>query len=279
MRRQKLIEDQRAAVYFEFLVVFMPVFILFLGMTQVALLMGARLVVQHSATQAARSAAVVLPDDPAFHGETRRDQADFREVALGTDEGIAGRALNTLKGLARLLYGVAIPDNITATGDPRLNAVRLAAYKPLIPLSPTLRGTLNSDQTVGDAVGDANQRVLSALQFLTYGAAVTFPSRPGGHAATSGAQSFTYRRGDRNEITTRVTFLMHCAVPFARDLICNELGRAYRQSSSGYSELSASLIPILHVPVSLFGDAKFYILRAESTMLYQGAAYCYRSEC
>ena len=279
MRRQKLIEDQRAAVYFEFLVVFLPVFLLFLGMTQVSLLLGARLVVQHASVQAARSASVVLPDDPAYHGDTRRDQADFREFALGTDEGIAGAAIRTLKRLAAILYGADIPDNITATGDPRMNAIRLAAYKVLLPLSPPLRGHMSSDMTVAEAVGGAGERIVSSLLFVTYGAAVTFPSRPGGYAATRGTQTFTYRRGDRNELTARVTFLMHCAVPFARDVLCNELARTYRQSAAGQRELSAALIPIARLPLSLIGSAKFYILRGESTVLYQGAAYCYRSEC
>ena len=44
-------------MYVEFLLVFMPIFLMFLGMVQMALMYSAKLVLQHSAYTAARSEA------------------------------------------------------------------------------------------------------------------------------------------------------------------------------------------------------------------------------
>ena len=61
---------EQGAVMVEFLIVFMPVFLLFLGVIQSGLLFVARVVVQHAATNTARAAAVVIGDDPGrYDGE------------------------------------------------------------------------------------------------------------------------------------------------------------------------------------------------------------------
>lgn len=62
--RARLRDDTRGAVYVEFLIAFMPVFVFFLCLLQLALLFAAKLVVEHSATQGARAAAVVFGDEP-----------------------------------------------------------------------------------------------------------------------------------------------------------------------------------------------------------------------
>jgi hypothetical protein len=72
--------DTRGAVYVEFLIAFMPVFVFFLCILQLALLFGARLMVDHSAVNGARAAAVVFGDRPELYedetinvlGESRR---------------------------------------------------------------------------------------------------------------------------------------------------------------------------------------------------------------
>jgi hypothetical protein len=53
----------------EFLIVFLPVFTMFLCLLQLALLFAVRLVVGHAAVSAARAAAVVIGDDPETYGE------------------------------------------------------------------------------------------------------------------------------------------------------------------------------------------------------------------
>lgn len=61
---------ERGAVMVEFLIAFLPTFLLFLGLVQSGLLFTVRLVTQHAATTTARAAAVVIGDDPKrYDGE------------------------------------------------------------------------------------------------------------------------------------------------------------------------------------------------------------------
>lgn len=68
--KQDLRKDARGAVYVEFLIVFMPLFVMFMSLVQLAFVQVANVVTKHAAVQAARAAIVVLPDDPAFYGNT-----------------------------------------------------------------------------------------------------------------------------------------------------------------------------------------------------------------
>ena len=69
--RARLRDDTRGAVYVEFLIAFMPVFVFFLCLLQLALLFSAKLVVDHAATTGARSAAVVFGDEPRPYNEPK----------------------------------------------------------------------------------------------------------------------------------------------------------------------------------------------------------------
>ncbi|MDB4944464.1 MAG: hypothetical protein JWP97_3998 [Labilithrix sp.] len=64
-----LVRDTRGAVYVEFLIAFMPVFVFFLCLLQLALLFSARLAVEHAAMTGARAAAVVFGDEPGPYKE------------------------------------------------------------------------------------------------------------------------------------------------------------------------------------------------------------------
>lgn len=68
-----LVRDARGAVYVEFLIAFLPVFLFFLCMIQLSLLFSAKLMVEHASVQAARAAAVVFGDDPKTYGESDAD--------------------------------------------------------------------------------------------------------------------------------------------------------------------------------------------------------------
>lgn len=67
---KELLRDARGAIYVEFLIVFLPLFVMFMSLVQFAFVQVANLVTKHAAVQAARAAIVVLPDDPAFYGNT-----------------------------------------------------------------------------------------------------------------------------------------------------------------------------------------------------------------
>jgi len=66
--RRLLVQDRRGVVFLEFLVAFVPVWTFFLCVVQLAFITHANLMVKHAADAAARSAVVVLPDDPNEYG-------------------------------------------------------------------------------------------------------------------------------------------------------------------------------------------------------------------
>ena len=83
-----LARDERGVVYVEFLLAFVPLFTLFLGIAQLVLLWGGRLVVGHAASRAARTASVVLDDDPRYYDHEPRnaDHGRARVVAVDLTE-------------------------------------------------------------------------------------------------------------------------------------------------------------------------------------------------
>jgi Flp pilus assembly protein TadG len=68
-----LARNQRGATYVEFLVVVVPFFMFVMCVLQSALLEFADLAVERAASAAARSAVVVLDDDPKFYGGEPRE--------------------------------------------------------------------------------------------------------------------------------------------------------------------------------------------------------------
>lgn len=59
--------DQQGAVYVEFLIAFLPLFLMFLCVAQLADLYATQFVVKHAAYRAARAGAVVFPDNPRHY--------------------------------------------------------------------------------------------------------------------------------------------------------------------------------------------------------------------
>jgi len=55
------------AVYVEFLIAFLPLFVMFMCLVQLAFVEVANLVTKNAAVTGVRAAVVVLPDDPAFY--------------------------------------------------------------------------------------------------------------------------------------------------------------------------------------------------------------------
>jgi hypothetical protein len=75
------------AVFIEFLIAFIPVLTTFLCLCQLAILFAVKLVVEHAAINAARTAAVVIGDDPkAYSGtveplhEVKKDNARYDTI-------------------------------------------------------------------------------------------------------------------------------------------------------------------------------------------------------
>ena len=216
----------------EFLVVVIPFLILFLGLTQLALIYGAQLMVEHAAGKAVRAAIVVLPDD--------HEDADYAGVPLNTI-GNAGGGLGA--------YG------ISPSGG-RLDTIRKAARYVLAPVSPPLESL--DAQSVADALGDSvGASVISGLLGWTeWAVAVTFPDEEGGYKTDF---------GPKEDVTARVTFLYKCSVPMARNIMCSGwegVPAARRAALATNGALLSS--------VSQVAGWKVVALEAERTMPNQG---------
>lgn len=72
---RKALLGTRGAVMVEFLVAFLPLFIFFECLVQLAGLYTAKLVVQHAASTAARAAVVVLNDNPKYYDDVEPGKA------------------------------------------------------------------------------------------------------------------------------------------------------------------------------------------------------------
>jgi hypothetical protein len=72
------------AIFVEFLIAFLPVYVFFLCLLQLGLLFTVQLLTEHAAVSAARAAAVVLADDPRHYAQTRphelREARAFRKA-------------------------------------------------------------------------------------------------------------------------------------------------------------------------------------------------------
>ncbi len=89
--RKRAQRDTRGAIYVEFLIAFLPVFVFFECLAQFADMLGAKLIVQHAAYRAARAAAVVLGDSCERY-EKRSKLYDIRvagERILAADASIS----------------------------------------------------------------------------------------------------------------------------------------------------------------------------------------------
>lgn len=71
----------RGAVYVEFLIAFMPLFVFFLALVQLGYVEAANLVTKHAAVTAARAAIVVLPDDPKEYGGEPEEKASGKRLS------------------------------------------------------------------------------------------------------------------------------------------------------------------------------------------------------
>jgi hypothetical protein len=238
--REELAKGTSGAVYVEFLIAFIPVFVMILGMVQSALLYTGHLIVQHAAATAVRAAIVVLPDDPA-----RYDGAPQNTLAAGSDSSenspldalIAFISQGSLAGLPSIpglggggseggsggSGGPSDPSAVYYNRNARMKAIHDAASMPLLAISPSADQLAPSVFGRTSSVLDALGRDNPAMRGLTGAAlynraalAVTFPTAPN-------ARTFTNQySGTDVPVTVRVTYLFHCAVPIARRIMCDD---------------------------------------------------------
>ncbi|MCB9707203.1 MAG: pilus assembly protein [Myxococcales bacterium] len=176
--------------YVEFLLVFIPIFLLFMGVAQLGLLFGARLLVHHAANRAVRSAVVVLDDTPRYYGNEPRGY-------------VSGPALATSQ-LAALLSRMGF--QVSTAQQPMLSrraTIEAAAALPLVPLAPrgltTLGGSLESK--------GLSQSVAYTLNALSLDIPVVPKTTPLGSVAST-------------LVTVLVSYRYACGVPIAGKLVC-----------------------------------------------------------
>ena len=310
-RRRGLRQDQRGAVYFEFLLCFVPVFLLFLAGVQIALLYTANLVGADAALRAARSAIVVLDEDPERHGGVPR--GDLLTLGGGDDSGdswlaagLGGAApgnSGASSGSASGLAGVLMP------GNSRLRMIRRAAYAPLAALSPSAGRAVSGGalSTIFGASALGRLAVGYALYTPTM-TAVTLREAPGSSVVIDQVVS-------QGLVTLHVTYLYYCQVPLVDRFGCRplydlagfgEVAKEFQKAVESFepsrpdlfykriseirgrglnaSERQRYLIaefdrverPIL-LAAHLLTGARFVVLEAEVSLPNQGA--CYHGGC
>jgi len=286
--------------YVEFLIAFLPLFIMFMGMVQMCLMYAGDLVVQHAASRATRAAVVVLDDDPQYYDGAARRRIDRSGRSSSGDP---------LGGIVGLFGGGGGGSGPPATGGPRISAIRAAASMPLAAISPSLSQLIDSD-SVRTAIDSPEARAATGVFMYNNSAmGVTFPTAP---LATSYRDSFSH--GD--QVTARVTYLFHCGVPLVNRMMCetypairlgpaaalveglihdiadgsisfdegmerlrraDESRRRHERDSPAVRELESSGAADMMYLTAARG-AYFKVLRGEATMPLQSAHYRYAGE-
>jgi len=303
-RTASLVGDQRGAAYVEFLIVFIPIFLMFLGMIQASMMYAANLVVTHSATTAARAAAVVLDDQESRYGDEARNST----AGSGGGESPTDSVSAFLEGVG--LGGGSAPASgggDSGSSGARLSAIRSAASIPLLAVSPSYSQLVGSESVYAAIGGNPAERGLTGASVYNRAAvAVTFPIARAG-------TDFKSEFGENEDVNVRVTYLFHCAVPLVNRIMCDDIASlqsgvpiaavqhlAERTASGdasieeisgiieriqdgrdrlaranpGLAELDEAESPWLSYLTAITG-ARFIVLRAEAVMPNHGAPYSY----
>lgn len=262
------------AVALEFLLAFPPLFVMVLGVVQLALLAAADLVVRHAAIVGVRAAVVVLDDDPRHYDGTPRGRIDGVQAGSALDQRFAAQ-----------LGADAGRDWIAQRpGDgPRMAAIRTAVHAKLAAIAPPaglLAGLAGPD--VASAIGDPASRLASGLgRFVPMAAAVVFPSVV--ESAELQEDAVT-----TDPVVLRVTYLLPCAVPIARMLLCRKVAWDARAQRLTIIDADAAtrraLDDLRHAPdasaqasLALLG-VPVAVLAAEASLPLQAAPYAYAGE-
>lgn len=279
-----LARDPRGVVYVEFLLAFTPLFVFFLGLVQVSLLAVGALVVRHAAARAARSAIVILEDDPArYGGAARRDLLAIGDTDVAWEERLAD-----VLGSGSVPAAESAAGSRIGYGGARMAAIARAAHAPLAAITPEPGRILEwlglEDPSVARAFGSSPlRRLIHGLRHhLPLTTAVTLPIAPGAAALHESVVPVGA------PVTVRVTHLFDCAVPIGAALLCDPIewraGLERLGWAGGDSTDDAAFDELRRAPgardhaLLAKADARFAVLRSEATLPAQHAPYRYASE-
>lgn len=258
--KPRLSADRRGIVYVEFVIVFFPVFLMFLAIVQLSFFYAAKLTVQHAAYMGARSAIVVLDDDPKHY------EGAPRNCLEGSGDGDQGFAMDLVdKVLRRIASGVYEVNEVLndvdkeaseidsrlggaigrvetenydpereqdfedfkkiaakyRSGNPRLQAIRSAVYVPLITLAPDLE--MMRVDSVRGAIGNPWTRELFGFIYNLGAASVTFPGANKENIIRDATAEYRTVFNRTDVITVRVNYMFHCSVPLVSYLMCQNI--------------------------------------------------------
>lgn len=248
---RELFRHRDGSVFVEFLVAFIPLWIFFLCVVQLALIARASLMVRHAADAAARSAAVVLPDDPSEYAGEPEMSVARRPFTSDDLLGLLGQVVPKTSGVPASPGQSRVA--LINAGRSRLNTIRLAAHVPLLSLAPRPIGS-HAQPSIRGALGE-ERGLLYATRYQPFALAVTFPDVEGDTATGP-------------EITVRVTYAYACIVPIARNILCDPFG-----DLPSRGDYQRAFLPVL----SLLVRGRFRELSHETTALIHDAPYAYRT--
>jgi hypothetical protein len=189
---------RRGAAYVEFLLAFVPILLLFLGMVQLGLLYGGNLVVQHAAHRAVRTGVVVLDDDPRYYGGEPRLIIDGSHATVSDLEWL-------------LVHREA---HRTGRSLSRRSTIELAALGIVASIEP------RDGDSVADALGALEVGPRSASVHANTDVEIRIHPGPGGSDAPP-------------ILRVRVVHGFACRVPVVRGWICREGRRPIEAIDSG----------------------------------------------
>ena len=130
--RSSLKTDCGGAVYVEFLIAFLPIFFFFSGLVQLGMVQQASLVTSHAAVMAARGAAVVMADDPAYYlGSSVNTSAGTRQGEVEHGVTIILQAID-----ATPQFTLTLPTSVDIEGP--VNVTLQYSYPCLVPIGSLL---------------------------------------------------------------------------------------------------------------------------------------------
>lgn len=268
--------NQSGTASIEFLIAFIPFFLMCLGTIQLALIAVGHIVVKHAAVMATRAAVLVIDDDPYFDSSegTKRGHMSTQVSGSKVDSTPLGIA-----DLPKVPHAGTVSEGSKKGGAcDRLSRVRRAAYVPLSVLAPSYfeQLWLGAGPNVESSFGSVPMlRVATGLLLYNkLASAITFPTEPGGdelHDLTSEGEPFA----DGDVITTRVNYLFACGVPIARDLICRIVPDMDEKDTAEFEHAEWHNALLFDVAGSL---DRFVVIQAEASLPHQAAPYKYASE-
>jgi Flp pilus assembly protein TadG len=222
-------------VYVEFIIAFMPIFVLFLAICQFSLLVVARLVVSHAAVRAARAAIVVLQDDPQY----------YNKAPCGT-----------------------LSSNSGNQQGPRMTAIRSAAVEPLKVLAPGRGALVRSGQSVATALMPMSL-AQSASSDLYTGFATTVTL----HDSPTNDDLAREPIDPHAAVTARVIYFYQCDIPLVRGLICKSLGNLTSGKWAWLRAPMTRALSSGTSTAQNLSDRLFLRILAKATLPNQGADY------